>query len=146
MLTRNMEFWQFAVQPMKQTSPWWRYFRQYIVSNWTSKRGIANTLCSEIMLLFHGNTDKFLLQRHTIWEKTPYHSNNDGRTQIRHPIFRQAWLNNYIHYEMWDKITYPFSNFKGATVEVCECISNFSSHFIVHVITYPCLYQISSGW
>ena len=29
-----------------------------------------------------------------------------------------AWRNNHIHYKMWDEITYPFLNFKGATVEV----------------------------
>ena len=31
---------------------------------------------------------------------------------------------------MWDEITYPFSNFNGDTVEVCEWISNFTPHFI----------------
>ena len=25
---------------------------------------------------------------------------------------------NYIHYKVWDEITYPFLNFNGATVEV----------------------------
>ena len=29
-----------------------------------------------------------------------------------------AWINNYIHYKVWDEITYPFLNFNGATVEV----------------------------
>ena len=29
-----------------------------------------------------------------------------------------AWINNYIHYKMWDEITYPFLNFNGCTVEV----------------------------
>ena len=29
-----------------------------------------------------------------------------------------AWISNYIHYKMWDEITYPFLNFNGATVEV----------------------------
>ena len=29
-----------------------------------------------------------------------------------------AWISNYIHYEVWDEITYPFLNFNGATVEV----------------------------
>ena len=29
-----------------------------------------------------------------------------------------AWISDYIHYEMWDEITYPFLNFNGATVEV----------------------------
>ena len=27
-------------------------------------------------------------------------------------------ISNYIHYKVWDDITYPFINFNGATVEV----------------------------
>ena len=38
---------------------------------------------------------------------------------------------------MWDEITYPFSNFNGATVEVWEWRSNFIPYFTGHVITYP---------
>ena len=49
-----------------------------------------------------------------------------------------AWISNYIHYNTWDIITYPFLNFNGATVEVWEWISNFIPHFTVHLITYPC--------
>ena len=29
-----------------------------------------------------------------------------------------AWISNYIHYKVWDEITYPFLNFNRATVEV----------------------------
>ena len=29
-----------------------------------------------------------------------------------------AWISNYIHYKVWDEITYPFLNFNGATIEV----------------------------
>ena len=29
-----------------------------------------------------------------------------------------AWISNYIHYKMWDEITYPFLNFNGCTIEV----------------------------
>ena len=50
-----------------------------------------------------------------------------------------AWISNYVHYKMWDEMTYPFPNFNGCTVEVWEWINNFISHFSVHVITYPCL-------
>ena len=35
-----------------------------------------------------------------------------------------AWISNYIHYEMWDEITYAFPNFNVATVEVWEWMSN----------------------
>ena len=30
----------------------------------------------------------------------------------------QAWRSNYIHYNVWDEITYPFLHFNGAAVEV----------------------------
>ena len=33
---------------------------------------------------------------------------------------------------------YPFSNFNGSTIEDGEKINNFTPHFTVHVITYPC--------
>ena len=39
---------------------------------------------------------------------------------------------------MWDEITYPFLNFNGSTVEVCEWISKFTPHFVMDIITYPC--------
>ena len=29
-----------------------------------------------------------------------------------------AWRSDYNHYEIWDEITYPFANIKGAAVEV----------------------------
>ena len=43
-----------------------------------------------------------------------------------------TWINfnpsmdicKYIHYKLYDEITYPFLNFNGATVEVLEWISN----------------------
>ena len=33
--------------------------------------------------------------------------------------------------KVWDIITYPFPNFKGATAEVWEWIGNFISHFLL---------------
>ena len=27
-----------------------------------------------------------------------------------------AWISNYIHYNVWDEITYPFLNFNGASL------------------------------
>ena len=47
-----------------------------------------------------------------------------------------VWINNYIHCKGWDEITYPFPNFNGATVEICEWISYFIPHFTEHV--NPC--------
>ena len=49
-----------------------------------------------------------------------------------------AWLSNYVHDKVWDKITHPSPNFNGAAVEVWEWIRNFTPHFDGDVITFPC--------
>ena len=49
-----------------------------------------------------------------------------------------AWISNYVRYNMWDEIAYPFQNFSDFTVEVWELISNYFPHFPGHVVTYPC--------
>ena len=43
-------------------------------------------------------------------------------------------ISDYIHYKLWDDITYPFRYFNGATVEVYEYISNF-----IHALLNMCL-------
>ena len=48
------------------------------------------------------------------------------------------WISNYIHYRVWDEITYPFLTFTNCTIEVWEWISNFIPQFPGHVISYPC--------
>ena len=39
--------------------------------------------------------------------------------------------------KVWYKITYPFPNFNGCTVDVWEWISYFITHFIMYIVTYP---------
>ena len=39
---------------------------------------------------------------------------------------------------MWDGITYPVSNFNGATVKGREWIKSFTPPFTMDVIVYPC--------
>ena len=46
-----------------------------------------------------------------------------------------AWISNYIHFKMWDEITYPFPNFNCAAIELWEWLSNFIPHFTGHVIS-----------
>ena len=46
-----------------------------------------------------------------------------------------AWIINYIHYKVWDDITFPFPNFNGASVEVWEWMNNIIPHFTEQVIT-----------
>ena len=48
-----------------------------------------------------------------------------------------TWISNHILSNVWDEITYRFSNFNGATVEVWEWICNFIPLFMMDVITCP---------
>ena len=55
----------------------------------------------------------------------------------------QAWISHHMLIKVWDKCTYPFPNFNGATVEAWEWMSNFFSDFTRYLITYPCC---DSSW
>ena len=48
--------------------------------------------------------------------------------------FNRRWISEYIHYKVWEEITYWFPNFNGCTGEVWERISNSIAHFTGHVI------------
>ena len=48
----------------------------------------------------------------------------------------EAWIRNHPPNEAWGEFIYPFPNFNGCTVEVCEWISYFILHFINVVNTY----------
>ena len=50
-----------------------------------------------------------------------------------------AWISNQMPSKVWDEITYPFPNFNGCPIEVCQWISNFIPHFMMDVITNPCM-------
>ena len=52
--------------------------------------------------------------------------------------FISAWISNHMPSKVWAGITYPFQNFNGCTVAVCEWLSNFIRHFITGVVTNPC--------
>ena len=65
-------------------------------------------------------------------------------------IFCPNYLTDYLKsighmpIKVWDEINSPFPNFNGCTVEVWEWIINFSTHFIMDVITFPCWGVIKS--
>ena len=65
-----------------------------------------------------------------------------------------TWINNYIHYKVWDEITYPFPNFNGAMfrsynrdgvvwrsighlLRLLTWINNYIHHKVWDEITYP---------
>ena len=47
-------------------------------------------------------------------------------------------ISNYVHYNVWVEITYPFPNFNCATFGVWRWISNFIPHFTGNVINHTC--------
>ena len=57
-----------------------------------------------------------------------------------------TWINfdlnsNYIHYKVWERITYPFPNFNVMTTEAWEWINNFMifiPQFTGYGISHPC--------
>ena len=57
------------------------------------------------------------------------------------PLYQQGliliptWINNHIHYAVWDEIIYPFQRY---IVKVWEWINTFILHFTGYVITNPC--------
>ena len=50
-------------------------------------------------------------------------------TVVRSITLIPAWISNYIHYNVWDEITYPFPNFNICTVEVCKCVCNLTHYY-----------------
>ena len=54
-------------------------------------------------------------------------------TQAPHLLARinltPAWISNYIHYNVWDEIAYPFPNFNDYAVEVYKWVSIFILHY-----------------
>ena len=71
--------------------------------------------------------DRFPTQSHSSgisWSFFIVSSNTLFSKQSRAPFYWHGltliptWISNYIHYKVWDEITYPFLNFNGATVEV----------------------------
>ena len=56
-----------------------------------------------------------------------------GETRYTETII-PAWISNHMSSKVCDKITYPFPNFNGCTVEAWVWISNFIPHFIIDVM------------
>ena len=54
-----------------------------------------------------------------------------------------AWISNYIHYKVWDKITYPFPNLSGANhvskwgTIIISCLIAVNLHQFVNVTASP---------
>ena len=77
-------------------------------------------------------------QVRTVWHSTEFHTlqrtipgKQGSPGEGGYCTLIPAWMSNYIHYNMWDEITYPFPNFNNATVEVWKWISNFTPHSLL---------------
>ena len=50
---------------------------------------------------------KWYRQTLTIFSRDPFYSYELASTP--------SWMSNYIHYDVWDEISYPFRNFNDST-------------------------------
>ena len=122
-------YWQYLLSTI------WAMCHRGISTNWTEI-----ILLTLTMLNWLGETTCSIISQY--WDGPPSWSTSAWKTTSS-PFYQHgltlipAWMNNYIHYKMWDEITYPFLNFNGCTVEVQEWLSNFIPHFTGLVITYP---------
>ena len=55
---------------------------------------------------------------------------------VKYNVYK--WIRNYVHYKVWDDITYTFRTFNSFDVDDWEWVSNLIPHFTGFVITYPC--------
>ena len=74
-------------------------FREEVIS----KRKEISCLLPKLPGLEHGRLINPFINRLKAWDTFYYH----GLTII------PAWISIYIHYKVWDEITYPFLNFNG---------------------------------
>ena len=75
----------------------------------------------------------------TIIQNENIASNGQGpllQTWINFNPSMDKYTSNHLLSNMWDKITYPFPNFNGCTVEIWEWISNFIPQFMMDVIMH----------
>ena len=65
-----------------------------------------------------------------------YPEKKGGSHKMARP--QQNWGLLTLLNKVWDEITYPFSNFNDAVIQVWEWVSSFIANFTGHVVTYPC--------
>ena len=56
------------------------------------------------------------------------------------------YIRDYIHYEVWNAITYPFPNFNGAALEVWGWKKHFVSHTTGHMDIFPYRWSKYNPW
>ena len=84
--------------------------------------------------LMHGHTDRQTYAT-TISNASGKNHPQKAAILISSPFYKHdltlipACISNHTPSKVWDRITYPFLNFNGCTVEVYEWISNFIPHF-----------------
>ena len=79
---------------------------------------------------------RFYSNRSHNWLETRCGNSGNVRTFLLKWII-PALLSNHAPSKVWVEIIYPFPNFNGCTVEVCEWISNFSPPIKIVTITTP---------
>ena len=100
----------------------------------------------------HVTTNSYWWHQANTWTNVDLSSAKVARCCNKGPLlltwfkFNPSMISNYIHYKMWDEITYIFPNFSGATIEVWEWISSLIPHLTGHVTTNSYWWHQANTW
>ena len=85
-----------TIAPVPAKQPWWIWINtscEFIMNDWiTTTKQSTTKPCAYFL-------------GYTVCIQNVYH-------------LSPVWINNCIHHKIWDEITYLFTNFNGATVEI----------------------------
>ena len=111
-VTRSFDVY-FDLRPNKRLSkqPWGWWFETPTRSLWRQCNGTTHDCHAD----FRRITNTVQL-KNCLTQQTAFRS----RLIV---LCIPGWISNYIHHKVWDEITYSFSNFNGAAVEVWERLS-----------------------
>ena len=104
-VTRSFDVF-FDLRLNKQLSKqWWGWwFETPLCPLWRHCNGVVRDILFSVSVLIY-NHDSYMQP-----------AMFGLSVQLGH--FLLTWFSNYIHYEVWDEIAYPFLDFNGWTVEV----------------------------
>ena len=131
--------------PLYSTEPYVRFQGMYLcrVIYILPCVPISHSLLCTIYAENSGNISSTLSSLPLSWRpsdnRNQFYVNEIDKLTISAGLFTEklsifVWINNHIHYDVWDEITYPFPNFNDTIVDVLEWKINLMWHFMRHMI------------
>ena len=119
---KNFAIFDFSITSISASLSFWRLIpstivqQMFSVQNFITIRLLCNKPWWNEVLRRYFCCDNALIHTKPWSLIYPFHQWALLLTWISYHV----WLSNYIHYNVWGEIIYPFPNFNGGTVEVWE--------------------------